>query len=68
MAAVMIPYDAGSILFIYLLFTYSHVHTLFGSFLPPVPAPTLSPAPPPFQAEPVLRFSPVPLKSRNKHY
>jgi hypothetical protein len=26
---------------IILLFTYSHVHTLFGSFLPPALAPTL---------------------------
>jgi hypothetical protein len=43
------------------LFIYSHVCTLFGSFLPPVPAPTLSPSlplPSCFQA--------VSLQSRNK--
>jgi hypothetical protein len=28
------------------LFTYLHVHTLFGSFLPPALSPTLSPTPP----------------------
>jgi hypothetical protein len=37
-----------SLVFIYLpkLFIYSHVHTLFGSFLPPAPLPhPLSPSP-----------------------
>jgi hypothetical protein len=29
----------------FFLFIYSHVHTLFGSFLPSAPAPTLSPLP-----------------------
>jgi hypothetical protein len=51
---------------IFLLFIYSHVHTLFGSFLPPASAPTLFPPPLPLQAEPVLSFSSVPLKRRNK--
>jgi hypothetical protein len=38
---------------LFFLFIYSHVYTLFGSFLPP-PRPL---APPPhFQAEPVLPF------------
>jgi hypothetical protein len=39
-------------IFIYLfllLFIYSHVHTLFGSFLLPAPFSTLSPPPLPFQ-------------------
>jgi hypothetical protein len=31
------------ITFIYLLFIYSHVHTLFGSFLPPAHTSTPSP-------------------------
>jgi hypothetical protein len=36
------------------LFIYSHVHTLFGLFLPSAP---LLPLPPHFQAEPVLPLS-----------
>jgi hypothetical protein len=30
----------------FFLFTYSHIHTLFGSFLPPAPTPTLPSQPP----------------------
>jgi hypothetical protein len=56
---------SGLFFFLFLLFIYSHVHTLFGSFLH-LPPFHLVPPPPPFQAEPVLRFSPVPLKSRHK--
>jgi hypothetical protein len=37
--------------FFLFLFIYSHVHTLFGSFLPPAPTPTLSPR---------LHFSSIP--------
>jgi hypothetical protein len=44
---------------------FSHVHTLFGSFLPPTPSPTLSA--PRFQAEPVLPLSLILLKRRHKH-
>jgi hypothetical protein len=54
------------ILFI-LLFIYSHVHTLFGSFLLPAPlSHTLSPSPPQLQAGPVLPLSLVLLKKRDK--
>jgi hypothetical protein len=57
--------------FIYFfLFIYSHVHTLFWSFLPPAPPPPppLSPPHPPrFQAEPVLLLSLILLKRRHKH-
>jgi hypothetical protein len=42
------------------LFIYSHVHTLFGPFLPPAPYPLPLPfSPSHFQAEPVLPYSPI---------
>jgi hypothetical protein len=44
-----------------LLFIYSHVHTLFGSFPPPT---ALLPH---FKAEPVLPLSLILLKRRHKH-
>jgi hypothetical protein len=47
------------------LFIYSYVHTLFGPFLPP-PLSLSSPPHPRFQAEPLLSFSPILLKRRNK--
>jgi hypothetical protein len=40
------------------------VHTLFRSFLPPASRLHPLPTPPHFQAEPVLRFSPVPLSDK----
>jgi hypothetical protein len=50
------------------LFIYSHVHTLFGSFLPPAslsyPLPRF---PHQFQAGPVLPLSLILLKKRHKH-
>jgi hypothetical protein len=50
------------------LFIYSHVHTLFGSFLPPTPLPKpLPPIPPHFQAKPVLPISLILLKRRHKY-
>jgi hypothetical protein len=53
-------------IYLFILFIYSHVCTLFGSFYPcPLPPPSL-PLPPHFQGEPVLCFSPVVLKSRHK--
>jgi hypothetical protein len=53
-------------IYLFLLFIYSHVHTFLGHFSPlPLPVP-FRPNPPHFQAEPVLHFSPVPLKSRHK--
>jgi hypothetical protein len=55
-------------LFIYLLFIYSHVHTLFGSFFPPSsPVPPSPPFSPQFQAGLVLLLSLVLLKKRDKH-
>jgi hypothetical protein len=58
---------AGSLRSFFFLFIYSHVHTLFGPFLPPCPLPPLCPPTPSrFQAEPVLPFSPVLLKRRHK--
>jgi hypothetical protein len=49
-------------------FTYSHVHTLFGSLLPPAPLPPPSPTTHfPFQAEPVLHLSLILLKRKHKH-
>jgi hypothetical protein len=49
------------------LFICSHVHTLFGPFLPSAPHPLSLPSIPTcFQAEPALPFSPVLLKRRNK--
>jgi hypothetical protein len=49
-----------------LLFIYSHVCTLFGSFLPPAPIPhPLVPCPPCFQAEPVLPLSLILLRKRH---
>jgi hypothetical protein len=50
--------------FFYYSFTHMYIHCL-GHFSPSTPC--LHPLHPPcFQAEPVMRFSPVPLKSRNK--
>jgi hypothetical protein len=44
------------------------VHTLFGSFLPLPPSPTLSPpSPAQFQAGPVLPLSIILLKKRHTH-
>jgi hypothetical protein len=55
-------------IYLYLLFIYSHVHTLFGSFLPPAPFPhALLPSPPQFQAVPILSLSLILLKKRHKH-
>jgi hypothetical protein len=52
----------------FLLFIYSHVHTLFGSFLPHAPpSPPSLPFPPQFQAGPVLPLSLILLKKRDKH-
>jgi hypothetical protein len=51
-------------LFIF-LFIYSHVHTLFGSILPPVPHP-IFPSPQ-FQAGPVLPSSLILLKKRHMY-
>jgi hypothetical protein len=52
----------------FFLFIYSHVHTLFESFLPP--APCLIPLPsnlhPHFQAEPVLPLTLILLKRKHK--
>jgi hypothetical protein len=48
------------------LLTYSHVHILFGSFLPSAPYSPLSPLPRHFQAEPVLSLSLILLKKRHK--
>jgi hypothetical protein len=42
------------------------VHTLFGPYLPQGPLPFLLPQPPHFQAEPILSFSPILLKSTHK--
>jgi hypothetical protein len=60
--------------FFLLLFISSHVHTLFGSFLYPVPPPwpfapptPFPPFPPQFQAGPVLPLSLILLKKRHKH-
>jgi hypothetical protein len=51
-----------------LLFIYSHVRTLFGSFLPPAALPHSLPlSPAHFQAESVLPFSLILLKRRHKH-
>jgi hypothetical protein len=47
---------------------HSHVHTLFGSILPPAPHPYPLPHKPPhFQAESVLPLSLILLKRRHKH-
>jgi hypothetical protein len=56
--------------FFFSLFTYSHVHTLFGSFLLPdhcsLPTPS-HPTSPGFQAEPILPLTLILLKRRHKH-
>jgi hypothetical protein len=56
-------------LFLFLLSIYSHVRTLFGSFLPPAShlPPPVAPLPPHFQAEPVRSLSLILLKRRPKH-
>jgi hypothetical protein len=51
-------------LFLLLLFIYSRVHTLLGSFLHPSPP---HPSPAQFQAGPVLPLSLILLKKRQKH-
>jgi hypothetical protein len=52
----------------FLLFIYSHVHRLFGSFLLPIPSThLLPPKARGFQAEPVLPLSLILLKRRHKH-
>jgi hypothetical protein len=52
----------------FLLFTYSHVHTLFGSFSPPLALyPTLFSLPHHLQAESVLPLSLILFKRRHKH-
>jgi hypothetical protein len=53
-------------LFIY-LFIYLHVHTLFGSFLHHAPPAPRAPAPPQFQAGPILPLWLILLKKRHKH-
>jgi hypothetical protein len=56
------------ILFFIFLFIYSHVHTLFESFLTPSLTSSVSPPTPPrFQADPVLPLSLILLKRRHKH-
>jgi hypothetical protein len=51
----------------FFLFIYSHVHTLFGSFLHPAPFPhPVPPSPPQFQG-PILPLSLFLLKKRHKH-
>jgi hypothetical protein len=50
----------------YFLFIYSHVHTLFGSFLPPVPHPLPSSLPL-FQSGTILPLSLILLKKRHEH-
>jgi hypothetical protein len=53
----------------FFLFIYSHVHTVFGSFLPLVPGShPLTPTRPCFQAELALPLSLILLKRRHKHY
>jgi hypothetical protein len=55
------------ILLLLLLFIYSYVHTLFGSFLHPAPLPYVLPHfPNQFQAGPVLPLSLILLKKRLK--
>jgi hypothetical protein len=54
----------GGIFFFKKLFIYSHVHTLFGSFLPLPPLPHLLPSVP---GSPVLPLSLILLKKRHKH-
>jgi hypothetical protein len=49
-----------------LLFIYSHMRTLFGSFLHLALLPKLSP-PPQFQAGPILPLSQILLKKRHKY-
>jgi hypothetical protein len=49
------------------LFISSYVHTLFGPFLTPAPTPSLSLHPLHFQAEPVLPFPPILLKSSHSN-
>jgi hypothetical protein len=51
----------------FVLFIYSHVLTLFGSFLHPDPLLHLPPSPPQFQAGPVLPLSLILLKKGHKH-
>jgi hypothetical protein len=48
------------------LFFFSYVRTMLGPFLPPAPDPSVFPSPPHFQSEPILPFSPILLKSRQK--
>jgi hypothetical protein len=60
---VLPPTVSASLFF----FIYSYVHTMFGSFLPPLPsAPSLYPPPSRFQAETVVPFSLILLKREYK--
>jgi hypothetical protein len=66
--------DKVAELLFFLLFYYSYVHTMLGSFLllAPTPsltthsAPFLSPPPPPYQAETILPLSLILLKREYK--
>jgi hypothetical protein len=53
--------------FFLFLFIYSHVHTLFGSFLHLASLTPFSRLPPHFQEGPVLPLSLILLKKRHKH-
>jgi hypothetical protein len=56
-----------STILLFFIFFYSYVHTMFRSFLPPLlPAPSLSPSPPLYQAETILLLSLILLKRAYK--
>jgi hypothetical protein len=46
--------DNQHILYFYFFFFYSYVHTMFGSFLPPSPTPSLTLRPLPLPPTPLL--------------
>jgi hypothetical protein len=58
--------------FVFYLLFYSYVHTMFGSFLPPAPTPSLpphpsvSPLPPRHPAETILPLSLILMKREYK--
>jgi hypothetical protein len=61
------------VLFFFRFLFYSHVHTMFGSFLPPFPTPCLTPStthspplPSRYQAETILPLSLILLKREYK--